>query len=124
MVVLGGAAACSLLLGAGLNSGLLGDASSLVADSNSAAKVIFQKSCASCHAGGGNSVPFYGQADLSLASLKRNGYLEDDGAKIGAIVKNGKGIMPKFQEGPQALSDEEIQDLTAYVLERAREGWR
>ena len=35
---------------------------------------LFQSSCSSCHAGGGNSRPFSQGKTLSLTDLKTNGY--------------------------------------------------
>ena len=83
---------------------------------------LFESRCARCHAGGGNSIPFNGKKDLSLKALEQNGYADE--SAIASLLRNGKGAMPPFDEGPGALNDAETQALASFVLQRAGEGWR
>jgi len=85
-----------------------------------AGAAIFSANCNACHIGGGNAV-------MSMKTLKKdalNTYLanfQTDG--VDAIiyqVKNGKGAMPAFGG---RLSDQEIENVAAYVLDQAEKGW-
>ena len=54
---------------------------------------IFSAKCAACHQGGGNVLaPTKG---LSRSALERGGYAEVE--QVAALVRNGKGQMPKYQ---------------------------
>jgi cytochrome c6 len=55
---------------------------------------------------------------LKLKALKRNGVdsLED----IAALVTNGKNVMSAYKD---RLSQQQIQDVSAYVLEQAAKDW-
>lgn len=83
---------------------------------------LFESRCSRCHAGGGNSIPFNGKKDLSLKALQQNGY--GDEAAITSLLRNGKGAMPPFDEGPGALDDAEMRALADFVLQRAGDGWK
>jgi cytochrome c6 len=80
-------------------------------------KKIFSANCASCHAGGKNLV----QANKTLkkeALIKYNMYSAE---AIIYQVTNGKNAMPKFKG---RLKPAQIEDVTAYVLEQADNGWK
>ena len=86
------------------------------------AVALFDRSCGRCHAGGGNSVPFYGSADLSQRALE-SARLDSIDAIV-PLLFDGKGAMPPFNEGPGSLSEAEMRAVASYVLERASERWR
>jgi cytochrome c6 len=77
---------------------------------------LFAANCNACHAGGNN----YVNASKSL----RKDDLETYGmASIEAIktqVTNGKLAMPAFGG---KLSEQDIEDVAAYVLDQAEKGW-
>lgn len=83
----------------------------MAADAGAGASV-FNANCAACHAGGNNVV----QADKTLKSdaLAANGM--DSADAIINQVKNGKGGMPAFGA---SLSDADIENVAAYVLNQA-----
>jgi cytochrome c6 len=85
------------------------------ADTANGAK-IFSVECAGCHVNGGNIIR-RGKT-LKLKALKRNGVdsLED----IASLVTNGKNIMSAYKD---RLSQQQIQDVSAYVLEQAAKDW-
>lgn len=70
-------------------------------------------------------------ATLFAPDLERNGVATPEA--VYKIVYGGKGKMPGFGKdcaprgactfGPR-LSDEEVADVSAYVLQRAAEGWK
>jgi cytochrome c6 len=78
---------------------------------------IFSVECAGCHINGGNIIR-RGKT-LKLKALKRNGV--DSLAEIAALVANGKNIMSAYKD---RLSEQQIQDVSAYVLEQAGKDWR
>jgi cytochrome c6 len=83
---------------------------------------IFEAKCAACHAQGGNILA--PGKTLQLEALQRNGYASA-GAQV-ELYRNGKGQMPKYQGAiPKVsrLTDEELQDVAAFVLKRADEKW-
>ncbi|KAL4458244.1 hypothetical protein ABPG75_013109 [Micractinium tetrahymenae] len=92
------------------------------------AAAVFTRSCAGCHAGGGNVIRR--DATLQLGDLQKNG-LEGEEALYG-IIYSGRNSMPGFGQecaprgactfGPR-LADEDIQELAAYVLAQAQAGW-
>ena len=88
-----------------------------------AGKVIFDRSCSGCHAGGQNSLPFAKAKTLFKEALSSNGYI--DHKSISDLISNGKGAMPSF--GPSApfgkLTESEISDVTDYIMERAEANW-
>jgi cytochrome c6 len=77
---------------------------------------IFNRSCVACHAGGGNLV--IPEKTLRQQDLQR--YQRNSVDAIATQVRHGKNIMPAFQG---KLTDQQIQDVTAYVLQQARQGW-
>jgi cytochrome c6 len=88
----------------------------LAADTANGAK-IFNIYCAGCHINGGNIVRR--GKNLKMKALKKYGY--DSIEAITEIVSNGKNNMSAYKE---RLSEEKIQDVAAYVLEQAENGWR
>lgn len=87
----------------------------LAVDTANAAK-IFNLQCAGCHINGGNIVR-RGKT-LKQKALKKYGMDSQDA--IANLVANGKNNMPAYKE---RLSELEIQDISAYVLEQADQGW-
>lgn len=77
---------------------------------------VFEANCAACHMGGRNVV--------NASKTLRKDALEKYGmASVDAIqnqVTNGKNAMPAFRG---RLSDKQIGDVAAYVLDRAEKGW-
>ncbi|NJN58427.1 MAG: c-type cytochrome [Leptolyngbyaceae cyanobacterium SL_5_9] len=87
----------------------------LAADLANGAKV-FTTNCAACHAGGGNVVN-------RAKTLKQEALEQYEMASLEAIqhqVKNGKNAMPAFGG---RLTDQQIEDVAAYVLDQAEKGW-
>jgi len=78
---------------------------------------VFEATCAGCHANGGNIVRR--NKTLKLKALQQNGYATV--AAIGQIVINGKNNMPAYKT---KLTKPQIEDVSAYVLEQARKGWK
>jgi cytochrome c6 len=78
---------------------------------------IFSIQCAGCHVNGGNIVR-RGKT-LKLKALKRNQV--DSLEAIASLVANGKGNMSAYKE---RLSTQEIEAVSAYVLEQAQKNWR
>lgn len=78
---------------------------------------IFEVHCVGCHINGGNIVRR--NKTLKLNALKRNGV--DSLDAISEIVANGKGNMSAYRD---RLSEQEIQAVAAYVLERAQQNWQ
>lgn len=96
-----------------LNLGLARPA--LAAETANGAK-IFSANCAACHIGGGNII-------IANKTLKKQVLEKYNMASIEAIVnqvQNGKSAMPAFRG---RLNDVEIEDVAAYVLEKAENGW-
>ena len=90
---------------------------------------LFTKTCAGCHAAGGNIVQ--AGATLFPDDLKRNGV--DDAAAVYDIIYGGKGKMPGYGEGcaPKGqctfgarLADEDVKGLAEYVIERSAAEWK
>jgi len=85
------------------------------ADIASGAKV-FSANCAACHAGGNNLVN-------AAKTLKKSDLEKYSMASLDAIktqVTNGKAAMPAFKG---RLTDTQIEDVAAYVLDQADQGW-
>ena len=78
---------------------------------------VFENHCAGCHVNGGNIVR-RGKT-LKLKALEQNGYSTE--AAIAQIVTNGKGNMSAYRD---RLTSEEIQAVSAYVLDQARQNWK
>lgn len=88
----------------------------LATDTANGAK-IFNVHCVGCHVNGGNIIR-RGKT-LKLKALKRNGM--DSLEAIATLVANGKNNMSAFQD---RLNTQEIEDVSAYVLEQADKNWR
>lgn len=78
---------------------------------------IFQANCAGCHAHGGNIVRR--GKNLQLKALHKNQV--DTLEKIAFLVAQGKGNMSAYQD---KLSEQEIADVSAYVLYQAEQNWQ
>lgn len=77
---------------------------------------IFSANCAACHIGGGNII-------IAHKTLKKQALEKYDMASMEAIVNqvlNGKNAMPAFRG---RLTDQQIENVAAYVLEKAEKGW-
>lgn len=88
----------------------------LAADSANGAK-LFSANCASCHAGGKNLVQ--AQKTLKKDALEKYGMYSAEA--IIAQVTKGKNAMPAFQG---RLKPNQIEDVAAYVLEKADNDWK
>ncbi len=107
-----------LLLCACVLLGTVTSPSALAADANLAnGAQVFRTHCAGCHPNGGNIVR-RGKT-LKLKALNRNG-LDSVGA-IANLVTNGRNNMPAFKD---QLSAQQINDVSTYLLEQAKQGWR
>ncbi len=110
--------------GLGLTAGLivpsrawaLGDEAA-GADGGDRAAQIFENNCAGCHVNGGNIVRR--GKNLQQKALEKNGFTSVEA--IAQLVTHGKNNMSAYGD---RLSPEEIQAVSAYVLERAAQGWR
>lgn len=78
---------------------------------------VFSANCASCHAGGKNQV----QANKNLQKEALQKYEMYSEEAIIAQVTNGKNAMPAFKG---RLKPEQIEDVAAYVLEKADKSWK
>jgi cytochrome c6 len=78
---------------------------------------IFNVHCAGCHINGSNIVRR--GKNLKLKALKKYGM--DSIEAVSSIVTNGKNNMSAYKE---RLTAQEIQQVSAYVLEQAQKGWR
>ena len=85
------------------------------ADTANGAKV-FSANCAACHMGGRNVV----MADKTLQKEALTKYGMDSVDAIIAQVTKGKNAMPAFKG---RLSDQQIEDVANYVLEKSEKGW-
>ncbi|PSN19858.1 cytochrome c6 [filamentous cyanobacterium CCP5] len=77
---------------------------------------VFKNNCAACHMGGGNVVN-------GAKTLKQDALEKYDMASVEAIryqIANGKNAMPAFRG---RLSEDQIDDVAAYVLSQAESGW-
>jgi hypothetical protein len=77
---------------------------------------IFSAKCAPCHMGGGNRLN--PDKTLKFQDLKQNG--KDTLGAIILQVSSGKSPMPAFEN---TLSEEQIEAVSAFVLEKAKKGW-
>ncbi|WP_353930330.1 c-type cytochrome [Okeanomitos corallinicola TIOX110] len=78
---------------------------------------VFSANCAGCHINGGNIIRR--GKNLRKNALKR--YKMDSLDAIINIVTNGKNNMSAYQE---RLTNEEIENVAAYVLEQAENNWK
>ena len=93
-----------------------GTSTARAADTANGAK-IFQVHCASCHPKGGNIIRR--GKNLKKRALKRN--KRDSLQAIASLVANGKSPMSAYKD---RLTAREIEDVSAYVLERAENNWK
>lgn len=77
---------------------------------------LFNANCAQCHPGGKNLVN--PAKTLKKADLEKYDMYSSDA--IVAQITNGQGAMPAFGK---KLKAEQIQDIAAYVLAQAENGW-
>lgn len=78
---------------------------------------IFEANCAGCHINGGNIV----RRGKNLKSKALHKNKVDSEEAIASLVTNGKGIMSAYGD---KLSQQEIADVSAYVLQQAAQGWK
>ena len=78
---------------------------------------VFKANCAGCHVKGGNIVRR--GKNLKSKALHRNKV--DTHEAVVSLVTNGKGIMSAYGD---KLTPEQIADVSAYVLHRAKTGWK
>ncbi len=88
----------------------------LLADTADGAK-IFEATCAGCHIKGGNIIRR--GKNLKMRALKK--YKMDSVEAISNIVTYGKNNMSAYKE---RLSESEIQLVSTYVLNQAKNNWR
>ncbi len=77
---------------------------------------VFGANCAACHMNGKNMIN--AQKTLQKADLEKYSMASLEAIKT--QVTNGKAAMPAFKG---RLSDAQIEDVAAYVLEQAEQGW-
>ena len=87
----------------------------MAADSLSGAQV-FKNNCAMCHVGGKNVV----MPDKTLDQAALDKYGKNSVVAITAQIKAGMNAMPAFKD---KLTNAQIEDVAAYVLEQAESGW-
>lgn len=78
---------------------------------------IFSVNCAGCHVNGGNIIRR--NKNLKLKALQKNKM--DSLVAIQEIVTNGKNNMSAYRD---RLSQEEIEIVSSYVLEQAKNNWK
>ena len=77
---------------------------------------LAQANCTQCHRGGINTV--IANKHLGQDALEK--YNMDSMKAIAQQVRNGKNAMPAYG---RRLTDEQIRDVAAYVLDQAEKGW-
>mmetsp|Transcript_3569 Transcript_3569/g.9160 ORF Transcript_3569/g.9160 Transcript_3569/m.9160 type:complete len:172 (+) Transcript_3569:15-530(+) len=92
-------------------------------------KVLFRGCCATCHANGGNKMPFAKEKTLRKEALAAAGYTTVD--DIARMVTEAKGMMVPFGPIethlgviPAALSPEQIKAVSQYVLDQSLNDWK
>ena len=78
---------------------------------------VFKANCAGCHVNGGNIV----RRGKNLKSRALHRHKVDTQEAVVSLVTNGKGIMSAYGD---KLTQQEIADVSAYVLERAEHNWK
>jgi cytochrome c6 len=78
---------------------------------------LFEFHCSGCHINGGNIVRR--GKNLKLKTLERDQMATLDA--IADLVTNGKGNMSAYAD---RLTPTEIQQVSAYVLAQAQQGWQ
>lgn len=86
------------------------------ADTADGAK-IFSVHCAACHENGGNIIRR--GKNLKQKALKKYGM--DSLEAVTTLVKNGKNNMSAFKD---RLSEQQIENVSLYVLDQAAKDWR
>lgn len=90
---------------------------------------LFALQCAGCHTGGGNIIE--ANKTLQLRDLEKYGL--DSVQQLYDLIYTGAGRMPGYGEGCQGklqctfgkrFTNQEVQDMAEYVLQRAQEGWK
>jgi len=105
----------TILLGVTLFATVL-SSPALAADIQSGTK-IFQGNCSACHIGGGNVV-------IVNKTLKKEALIKYDKYSLAAIQKQvtkGRNAMPAFGG---RLTKQQIENVAAYVLQQADNGWK
>lgn len=95
---------------------LLCQPTALAADLSNGERV-FDLQCAGCHPNGSNIIRR--GKNLKQKTLQRNGV--DSIETIADLVRNGKNNMSAYKD---RLTEAEIADVSAYVLDRAASGWK
>lgn len=88
----------------------------VAADTTTNGAKIFDVQCAGCHLNGGNIVRR--GKNLKQKALKKYGMDSIDA--IANIVTNGKNNMSAYKD---RLSEQQILDVSVYVLEQAQKDW-
>ena len=88
-----------------------------LATSTTETATLFTNSCAGCHINGGNIVRR--NKTLRSNALKKFGFDSTDA--IAQLIKNGQYAMPAYKG---RLTQQQIVDVSAYVLEQAAQGWK
>lgn len=89
---------------------------SAIAADLEAGEQVFSANCSACHAGGNNAI-------MQDKTLKKDALETNNMNNINAItmqVKNGKNAMPAFGG---RLADEDIDNVSNYVLNQSEQGW-
>lgn len=89
----------------------------MAADAGAGEK-IFDANCAACHAGGQNVI----MPEKTLEKEALDQYLAGGRSEksVRTQVTNGKNAMPAFGG---RLSDEDIENVAAFVIKTSEEGW-
>ncbi len=95
----------------------IADTATTPATATATAAEVFSANCAGCHINGGNIIRR--GKNLKQKALKKYGM--DSIANISNLVTNGKGIMPAYKD---RLSEQQIIDVSAYVLSQAETDWK
>jgi cytochrome c6 len=95
---------------------LLCQPTALAADLSTGAQV-FDLQCAGCHPNGSNIIRR--GKNLKQKTLQRNGV--DTPEAIADLVRNGKNNMSAYKD---RLTETEIAEVSAYVLNRAAANWK
>ena len=78
---------------------------------------LFTNNCAGCHINGGNIV----RRGKNLKSKTLQKFGMDSVDAIAQLVKNGQSAMPAYKG---RLTEQQIVDVSAYVLEQAKRNWK
>ncbi len=78
---------------------------------------LFTNNCAGCHINGGNIV----RRGKNLKSKALQKFGMDSVDAIASLIKNGQNAMPAYKG---RLTEQQILDVSAYVLEQAKRNWK